>query len=351
MTGVQTCALPISLADRWAVADGGTRITFHLRDGARFSDGTPIGAADVRRSWARLLDPDDPSPLASMLAEIVGAREILAGTAGPDALAVTADGEDVVVRLRRPTAWFVAAAGSTPLAIVPPAIGTIGDGPLPADFPVTGAWRPRAIDPEGIDLVANPAWWGGTPGVPTVRIATDGGGRTAVDRFRDGSVDWTPIPEGDARWIRWNAALGPSLRWSADRSVSLLLFDTTRPPFDSVATRRAVALAVDWERIARLAGGRPATSIVPDGIPGRPDGSRRLEPDPERARADLAAAGYPAGAGFPPIVLAGGGAEWEVAIARELEAVLGIRVEVQTVPFDDPGLDRGPLRPALRTME
>ena len=30
---------------------------------------TPIGAADVRRSWARLLDPDDPSPLASLLAE------------------------------------------------------------------------------------------------------------------------------------------------------------------------------------------------------------------------------------------------------------------------------------------
>ena len=40
-----------SLADGWEISDEGRTYTFHLRDGLRFSDGTPLTAADVRRSW------------------------------------------------------------------------------------------------------------------------------------------------------------------------------------------------------------------------------------------------------------------------------------------------------------
>ena len=40
-----------SLAHGWEISDEGRTYTFHLRDGLRFSDGTPLTAADVRRSW------------------------------------------------------------------------------------------------------------------------------------------------------------------------------------------------------------------------------------------------------------------------------------------------------------
>src|SRR5918996_3884848 len=46
-----------SLAESWTVSDDGRTYSFRLRDGLRFSDGSPLTAADVSRSWLRILDP------------------------------------------------------------------------------------------------------------------------------------------------------------------------------------------------------------------------------------------------------------------------------------------------------
>ncbi|MCI0345757.1 MAG: ABC transporter substrate-binding protein, partial [Chloroflexi bacterium] len=44
-----------AIAASWDIEAGGERVVFHLRDGLEFSDGSPLGAADVVRSWLRLL--------------------------------------------------------------------------------------------------------------------------------------------------------------------------------------------------------------------------------------------------------------------------------------------------------
>lgn len=68
-----------ALAERWELRDEGRTIVFTLRDGLRFSDGTELGAADVRRSWLRVIDPAAPSPLASLLYDVIGARDYATG--------------------------------------------------------------------------------------------------------------------------------------------------------------------------------------------------------------------------------------------------------------------------------
>ena len=45
------------LATQWKVLDGGKRIRFTLREGARYSDGTPFSAVDVAYTMERLMDP------------------------------------------------------------------------------------------------------------------------------------------------------------------------------------------------------------------------------------------------------------------------------------------------------
>jgi peptide/nickel transport system substrate-binding protein len=50
------------LATSWKVSDGGKTITFQLRDGLRFSDGTPFSADDVVYTMQRLMDPAMHSP-------------------------------------------------------------------------------------------------------------------------------------------------------------------------------------------------------------------------------------------------------------------------------------------------
>ncbi len=52
-----------ALAERWDVSEDGHRLTFTLRPGITFSDGTPITAQDVVDSWLRVIDPSTPGPL------------------------------------------------------------------------------------------------------------------------------------------------------------------------------------------------------------------------------------------------------------------------------------------------
>src|SRR4029077_13398571 len=46
----------------WKVSQGGRRITFRLRSGLRFSDGTPFSAEDVAYTMKALMDPQLHSP-------------------------------------------------------------------------------------------------------------------------------------------------------------------------------------------------------------------------------------------------------------------------------------------------
>ena len=73
--------------------------------------------------------------------------------------------------------------------------------------------------------------------------------------------------------------------------------------------------------------------MVPAAIPGAGDKDWLPLHDPDRARALLAEAGYPGGAGMPRIEFAVGGAPIADAIATDLERELGIDVELVT--FDD----------------
>ena len=50
------------LATSWKVTNGGKTITFQLRDGLRFSDGTPFSAEDVAFTMQQLMDPALHSP-------------------------------------------------------------------------------------------------------------------------------------------------------------------------------------------------------------------------------------------------------------------------------------------------
>ena len=58
----QTQALEPGLALSWKVSQEGRRITFRLRTGLRFSDGTPFTAEDVAYTMKALMDPQLHSP-------------------------------------------------------------------------------------------------------------------------------------------------------------------------------------------------------------------------------------------------------------------------------------------------
>lgn len=323
-----------ALASGWDLSDDGRRVVFHLRDDLTFSDGSPITATDVVESWLRIIDPAAPSPLSSLMLDVQGAEDRLAGrTTDPASVGLTVDGDDIVVDLVRPGGDFPAIVSSPTFGVVPPAIWRDGRTVEPDGFVGSGAYVLARVGPESITLEANDRFWAGRPAIRTVIAVTDIGGRSPVAAFEDGDLDHTGISASDATWIAYDATLGPQLRTVPSLSLSYMGFTTDRPPFDDVRVRRAFGHAVDWRRIAVLGTGgssQPATSMVPPGIPGRSDRDWRPVHDPVLARSLLAEAGYPGGRGFPDVTYAVA-AGFSPAFAAEIERELGITVGLETI--------------------
>ena len=342
-----------ALAESWSLADDGRSIVFVLRDGLTFSDGSPLDAEDVRRSWLRVLDPERPSPLASLLDDVVGAADRVRGRGSAEDVGIRADGQRLSVELERPAAYFPAVAAVPTLAVVPEGIEALAAGPQDdRPFPASGPYVPLEETASEVILEANDAYWAGPPPTHRITVVTDIGGRSEVDVFEDEAIDWTRISPDDAAWIRYDQHLGPQLRSSDELVVEYLGFDTTQPPFDDADARRAVAMAVDWRRLqgGSDTGDAPVTSILPPGISGRDDDDYLPPHDPEAARAALAAAGYPGGDGFPELSLATYGVGPAAAIAHEIERELGIEVQVEEWSFEDHSAILETETPAMWTM-
>ncbi len=323
-----------ALAQSWAVSQGGLQVTFHLRPGITFSDGTPITADDVVASWLHVLSPGHPGPLASLLDDVVGAIAYRQGQGPRSGVGIMAQGDAVIVRLVQPAEYFPAIAANPALAVAPPSeLPALDAAEPPTPFVGSGAYTIASVADNAITLRANPRYWAGTPSIETAVVVTDFGGSSPVDAFSSGQVDYTPIAQADALWIRYDPQLGPQLREEPSLSITYYGFDTRRAPFDDVRVRQAFAWAVDWQRIALLADGPTAvaTSMVPPGIPGRPAGDFMPTFDPAAARARLAAAGYPDGRGLPPIALVSDGSPYDAAVARQLEQNLGVNVSLEVM--------------------
>ncbi len=333
-----TLSVQPALASGWVTSDAGRTITFNLRPNLKFSDGSALGAADVVRSWLRLIDPAHPSPLGSLLDEIHGARAYLAGqSTDPASVGLKAAGNSVVVTFDHPATDFPALVSGPSFGVVPPAIddpATLAAG----TFVGSGAYILSKRSATELTLTANPDYWAGPAPITTVHLLTTIAGQSPVEAFAAGTVDYTGIDGSDASWLRYDPTLGPQLRSVPSLGVTYFGFDVRQKPFDNPKVRQAFGAAVDWTRIVNLATGDTtdaATSMVPPGMPGRSSTSFLPAFDPVTARQDLADAGYPGGAGLPPITLVSTDTGFDAAILADLHANLGITVKYETMDFGD----------------
>jgi oligopeptide transport system substrate-binding protein len=328
-----------ALAESWAFADGGRQVTFHLRQNLTFSDGRPLHPSDVVRSWLRLIDPAHPSPLASLILDVAGADAYLhSGSSDPASVGLHADDGtgDLTVDLVRPATDFVNIVAGPSFSVVPPGVGSGAAALTPGPgFVASGGYVLTAKTDAALELTANTHYWAGTPAVKTIELVSDLAGKGPVDAFSAGDLDYTPVSSIDATWLGYDQTLGPQLRLVGSLSVEYYGFDTTKPPFDKAAVRKAFGEAIDWRRMAALSGDEGTTqvanSMVPPGIPGRSDADYVPRYDPADARKLLADAGYPGGAGFPPTTLLTGGSGFDAAVVSEVKRELGITLSAETM--------------------
>ncbi len=331
-------------AARWETSADGLTWTFQLRSGLHWSDGAPLGARDFVWSWLRALDPATAARNPGLLAVIAGAEDYLRAPAGgPAGVGLAApDDTTLVVRLARPVPYLLHLTSLPAWLPVPRrAIERWGDRwTLPGHIVSNGAftlerWQPN----DRFELVRNPRYRDAAR-VRLARVVAYSVDDliTSTNLYKAGRLDWNTSGYVPSPFV-------PSLRGDADfraapfQAVYFYSLNVARPPLDDVRVRRALDLAVDREAIARdlLRGSRlPWGRFTPEGYPGYP-APAAVRYDPARARALLAAAGFPGGRGFPRLSILFNTSEDHRRIAEAVQAMwrgtLGIRVDLQNMEW------------------
>lgn len=301
------------VAQRWQVLEGGRRYRFHLRPDARWSDGAPLTAHDFEVAWKRVLHPAT-GRIPSELLAIRGARAFYHGESGDaDQVGVRAlDAGTLDVELEEPVSHFLYVLTSVNTFPIPQhVIEAFGAAWTDVDKIVgNGPFRLEAWDRgQCMKLARNPFYAGrcrGNVGEVVLHFPQDGSTQdllAPLEQYVRGDLDVltltdASVHEGD-RIRRQFAAEYLSAPWLF---TIYLGFVTSRPPFDDVHLRQALALGADREELANviLRGMyAPASGgFVPPGMAGHSP-QLGFPYDPDRARQLLAAAGYADGAGLP----------------------------------------------------
>jgi len=324
-------------AYRWSLSPDGLVYTFHLRQGLAWSDGTPLTARDFVYSWRRVLSPTTASRNASLLYAIREAEAFNKGEHSDSTrIGVAApDDSTFVVTLTSPTPYFLTLCTFYTFMPVPQhviearGIGWTRRENLVGNGPFLWSWWRRG---DRYEFTPNPRFWNAA-NVPLQKITayTIDDLNTVTNLYKSGAIDWCPsgyIPSQYLPFVRDYA----DFRHGRYQGTYFYSVNTTRPPFGDARVRRALNLAIDRDAISRdlLKGSRdPWGLIAPSGYPGyvSPEPVRF---DPERARSELAAAGFPGGRGFPGVSILFNTSEDHRRIAEVIQAMwkreLGIEV-------------------------
>lgn len=342
-------AKPIpGLAERVEVSPEGKVYTFYLRSNALWSTGEPVTSEDVVFSWQRLLDPATAGDYAGNLYYIKNAEEFNTGRTNPltgkkviasDVAVKALDPRTVQVELVNPTPFFLdLCAFHTGSITQKKVVEKYGDRwlnvrPLPCNGAYTlDYWRIH----DKIRIRRNPLYWdNASTQNEIVDFLPVDSSTTAMNIFQTGGANilWdknlVPTELLDALLPRAECHTFPML------ASYFYRYNVTKPPFNDVRVRKALAMAIDKKRLVQKiskAGEQVTTHVTPKGIAGYapPEG---VGYDPERARQLLKEAGFPGGQGFPPFKYLFNTAELHKQIAVEMQEMwqreLGIKMELR----------------------
>jgi oligopeptide transport system substrate-binding protein len=353
-------------ADSWTPNADATVWTFKLNKDGKFSDGTPVTAKDFVYAWTRIVDPNtvntltkkaDPSVISYHIAFVKGYDELQAGTAKDLPGVKAVDDLTFEVTLTKPFADFVYVVAHPAYAPVPQKLvengvdssGTIvpyGDMPVGnGPFKMAEPWKHN----QYIKIVANENYVGTKPNLDGVEFKIYKDTEAAYTDFVAGNLDFSPIGEGKIKSAiaaygesdnGYTVNPGKQVVLGPELATYYLICNMSDPVFKDANVRKAVSLAINRQAICDTVfeGTRsPADNIIPPSVAGYEKGVwADAKYDVEGAKAALAAAGFPGGAGMKPIKLSfnsGAGHEKIMELVQADLKAIGVTATFDSAEF------------------
>lgn len=306
-------------AASWEISPDGTQYTFTLRDGLKWSDGSPLTAQDYLYAFKRILTPATTAQYVGMLTDyIAGAQEYYDGTGSDEALGVKApDDKTLVLTLKGPTPYYIDILTMWTFSPVQKAtVEANGDKwtASPETYVCNGPFKISEMNMgESVVLVKNPEYYDADKvklEKITFRYIKDIS--TALLAYESGEIDGArSFPSSDYARLK---ADGAGIVSVPSYGTVFYDFNCAKAPFDNPLVRKAFNLAIDRtlliEDVVQIPAVPAYSFIAPgyvvDGVDfaeGRSTFGLSAVADVEAAQAALAEAGFPEGKGFPEMTL------------------------------------------------
>ncbi len=331
------------LAESWQIGDGGKTLTFKIRSGLKFTDGTTLDAKAVKFSFDRILDPKTASPALAQMGS-------LQSVDAPDATTA-------VFKFKEPFAPFFTNISLgyggivSPVAVAKSADqfgrNPVGSGPFIFKSWTTGSQIVLVKNPDYKNLREDGDNKGGPAYLDEIDFAiiTEPGTRLAA--LQQGSIDLYGLDPESADQIIKDTGRFNVFQWKTATNMNFLEFPN-KAPWTDPKMRQVVAYALDKKALIDSAWGGYATANtnpMPVGVAGWDASNTGYGFDPAKAKSLLAELGYKPGAngmvekdGKPvsfSLITYSGYAQQKRAvelIQSNLKAV-GMDVKVQVIEF------------------
>ncbi len=262
-------------AESWTVSDDGLVYTFKMRQGATWSDGSPVTADDFVYSLQRMQDPATAAEYAEMLHVIKNAKEVNTGKAKPEEIGVKAvDASTLEITLNAPTPYFLEMLShQSTYPVNKASIEKLGaEWIKPGNLVSNGAYTLAEFVPnDHIKLVKNPKFYdAANVKIDVVNYIPTEDRSSAMKRYEAGELDsYDDLPTEQLTELK--AKFGDQIHVAPYLGTYYYAIKTNKEPWSNVELRNAISMAIDRDFLAEKVWGNsmfPAYSMVPPGIEG-----------------------------------------------------------------------------------
>lgn len=296
----ETAEIVPELAESWTLSPDGGVLTFKLRKGVKFHDGTPFTAEAVKFSWDRMLKADlSGAGKYKTYADLNSVKVV-------DDYTVTFTTTAPAPSMMH---WF---AGGQKFYIVNPAYvqaHATAEDPLALKWMAThecgtGPFELAEWEPDSRYVFKKFAgYWGGTPDLkPTPKVD-----KITYKIVKDASATRMMLEKGDVDVAeklpsdaieKLSKAPGIKIKWCDDWRIVFAIMNAKKAPFDNVKVRQAISYAVNYDELIKaVENGRVkrVTGTMMEGFLGYDPNLFRYELNLDKAKTLMKEAGFPNG--------------------------------------------------------